>query len=84
MTIIEFISGKITDTEQAIQAREQMEETWRGGSDATWKKVAAFSGLKPTTKADRVATADIQARILVKLRRELELYNRVLDVIKDA
>ncbi len=76
--IQDFIRAKIADVEKSIKGREDMERIWRGGTDEQWKKVAKMNGAKPTTKAERILLAERHARILVKLRHELEMFNGVL------
>lgn len=40
--LVAFIAGKVADAERTLKCREEMERTWRGGTDASWRKVGCF------------------------------------------
>jgi hypothetical protein len=82
--LVEFIKSKIADVEKAIRCREDSERCFRSGTEASWKAAAAMNGAKPMTKAQRLDSAEREYRILIKLRRELEMFNAVLNELSPA
>jgi hypothetical protein len=75
----QFIQSKISAVEHSIRAREQSAATWRRGNNESWRAV----GCKKT-KTQREASADVEERILVKLRTELEMFKAVLEIISPS
>lgn len=73
----EFIQGKLIDAFASLMAREEMEKTWRGGTDESWRAVGCN-----LSKKQRLKDADTHLRIAVKLRREVELFKAVRDAIE--
>jgi hypothetical protein len=84
--IIEFLRGKCMDALADAIAREQSEQTWRGGNDESWKLVAS---LHPSTAANamnkkaRLKEAEIHQRIAAKLRREAEMFKAAFNLLED-
>lgn len=74
--MIEFIEGKLIDAFQSLQCREEMEKAWRGGTDESWSSVGCTH-----TKAQRLKESEIHGRIAIQLRREVELFKAVKDLI---
>jgi hypothetical protein len=68
-----WLREKVTEAEKALRSREQMEESWRTGSEKDWKAAARMSASKTIAKADRFKEAAKHARIAVKCRHELEM-----------
>lgn len=71
-----WLREKVTEAEKALKAREQMEATWRHGTDETWRAVAC-----KMTPAQRLQEANKHARIAVKCRRDLEMFQTVLNIV---
>ena len=81
MTITElfdFVGEKATKVQESVEARKQSEETWRHGTDASWKRAKC-----KMNKAMRLEVADREARILVKLNHELEAYKALLCILHE-
>lgn len=74
--LAEFIKSKMVEVEKAIAAREESSKAWRGGTDKSWKAVGCYK-----SKPDRIAVAEREERILIKLRHELEMFNGVLEIL---
>ncbi len=76
-SIEKWLLAKIAEAERTVTAREQAEATWRSGDDAEW---AAVSKMHPSTRgkpmkaAERLKLAEMEGRILVKCRREVETW----------
>lgn len=87
MNETEFIQEKIREVEKSIKDREQMAKTFRSGTDESWKQANKLNPNKessPMKKADRIAAAQSQDRILVKLWQELKMYDAVLTKLNAA
>lgn len=76
--MVEFIEGKLISAFASLKAREEMERTWRGGTDEMWRAVGCTK-----TKAQRFKEAEMHGRIAAKLRREVELFKAVRDKLKE-
>lgn len=80
-----FILSKIADVKKSIVYREQASACFRSGTDETWKMAAELhpstSG-KPMKKNERRRAAESNERIAIKLRLELEMFNRVLAALQ--
>lgn len=72
--LITWLHVKIAEAEKSLKAREDMELTWRGGTDKSWAAV----GCK-MKKLERIQHADMQGRIAVKCRREVEMFKAILE-----
>ena len=82
--VLGWLRVKLQEAETALVAREQAEDTWRSGDDASWNIAA---GLHPSTvgrtlsKKGRLEMADRQARIAAKIRSEIEIIKTALAAI---
>lgn len=74
--MIEFIEGKLIDSFASLKAREEMEKTWSGGTDETWRAVGCH-----LSKKQRLKDSAMHGRIAIKLRREVELFKAVKDFL---
>ena len=74
---VDFIQDQLVKAFADLKAREQMEQTWRGGDDATWRAVGCTK-----TKRQRIQEADMQGRIAEKKRKEVALFKAVLERLK--
>jgi len=74
--LTEFIQSKIALVEKSIRAREDGAKTWRGGTDKSWRLVGCTKN-----KAQRIACAEMEERIIIKLRHELGMFNQVLEAL---
>lgn len=77
-SLLEFIALKIADVERAIKAREESEKSWRGGTDKAWKAVGCRK-----TKPERIKIAELESRILVRLREEREMFQKVFRALNE-
>lgn len=77
--LIEWLREKIIKAEKDVVAREQSEDTWRGGTNKSWAEVGCR-----LTKAERHERADIEKRIAIKCRREVEMYKSALAIINQT
>jgi hypothetical protein len=75
-TLSEFIQSQIILVSKSIKCREQASKSWRGGTDKSWRAVGCTM-----TKAQRLEVAQREERILVKLRHELESFQRVKEAL---
>lgn len=71
--LCDFVRLKIAEVEQSIKARSQANRAGRGGTDKEWKAVGCTK-----TKAQRIALADIEQKIQIKLERQLSNFNAIL------
>lgn len=79
--LIDWVREKLADAKKSLSAREQMEKTWRGGTDLEWAAAAELHPStrgKPILKADRIKLADSQKRIVAKCRRDVEMFEAIL------
>jgi len=82
--MIAWLVSKLTDAERALKCREQEAVTWREGTDAQWDAAAS---MHPSTKgkslkrAARLVEADRNAKIAIKMRRDVEMYQAVLSFL---
>ena len=75
--LVEFLEGKLIDAFATLKAREEMERTWRGGTDEMWRAVGCTK-----SKAQRLKDADMHARIAAKNRKEVAMFKAVLERLK--
>jgi hypothetical protein len=71
--LLGWLRVKLNEAESALKAREQMEASWRGGTDASWRAV----GCK-LNKLARLNESATHGRIAVKCRREVEMFKAVI------
>jgi hypothetical protein len=76
--LLEWLREKLADAEKAVKAREHMESTWRGGTDKSWAAV----GCK-MTKPQRLKESATHGRILVKCRREVEMFKTAIVMLSE-
>jgi hypothetical protein len=74
---VDFIEGKLIDAAATLHAREEMERTWRGGTDEMWRAVGCNR-----TRAQRLKDADMHGRIAEKNRKEVAMLKAVLERLK--
>ena len=77
--LIAFIESEKKYAESCVKFREDSVKCWRGGTDESWKAVGCRK-----TKAQRLETAAIHGRIAIKMRRRVELFDGVLDVLLNS
>lgn len=77
-----WLRSKLAEAEKALLAREQMEQSWRKGTNAEWEAAAK---MHPTTaneprmtKADRLRESAAQGRMAAKCLRDVEMFRAVL------
>jgi hypothetical protein len=75
--MIAFVRSKIDNVENDIRARQESEKTWRWDTEESWRAV----GCK-MNKKERIATADVEARIIIKLDRQLRMFNAILNELE--
>jgi hypothetical protein len=71
--VILFIRAKILKLENEATAREQMRDVWASGDSMAWTRASCT-----LTKADRLQVSERNARIVLKCRKEIELYQAIL------
>lgn len=76
--LLEFIRSKLVLVEKSIRAREEGAKVWRTGSAKAWKAVGCRK-----TKSQRIALADSEERILIKLLHEKEMLLEINKLITD-
>lgn len=76
--LLKFLGAQLAKAEQSVRAREQMEHTSRGGTNAEWREVAKACGGSYRTKAQRIESAERDKRIGTKNRREVEMFKAVI------
>lgn len=85
--IIEFLAQKRNESKSALSEREQMIKTLESGTSEDWSAAAA---MHPSTigrkfyKADRLKEADLQKRIAVKIRHEIEMFNAAIETLSKS
>ena len=75
--LLGWLVVKLHEAKSALKAREQMEATWRGGTDESWRA----AGCK-MNKAARLKESETHGRIAVKCRREVEMFEATIKAIK--
>lgn len=79
--LTEWLAKKLAEAKKALSAREQMEKTWRSGTDASWDAAAkahpSTADKPPMTKADRLKAAEGQKRIAAKCRIDVEMFTNL-------
>lgn len=73
--LLKWLQVKLADAQKALAAREQGEATWKEGSEKAWKAVGCRK-----TKAERFALGEIEGRIAVKCRHEIEMFQAVIKI----
>ena len=76
LELVGFIESKIDRAEQELRSREEMQTTWRGGTDASWRAVGCRK-----SKAERLEYSKVHQRIANRQRRELEMFKSVLKLL---
>lgn len=76
--MLEWLQKQIEETNRCILAREQSEDTWRNGSEESWKAVC---GSKTPPKAERIKLADREQRIANRYRADFRILNRIFILI---
>ncbi len=75
--LVEFVEDKRADAKKDLTAREQMEASWRGGTDESWR--AAGCKLSRTARLHESA---VQGRIADRKRYEVEMFSKVIESLK--
>ncbi len=82
-----WLQEKLNEAEQSLRSRQQMERTLRSGTDASWALAAKLhpstANNPPFTKEQRIKAAEGQKRISVKCLRDVEMYRRVLALVRE-
>lgn len=73
MTLSEWLHAKLADAEKALKAREDGVSVWKGGTDQSWKAVGCR-----LTRQQRIKQSEMEARIAVKCRRDVEMFKAVI------
>lgn len=76
--LLKFLGEQLAKAEQSVTAREHMERTSRGGTNASWREVADATGIPYLTRAKRTEMAERDKRIGNKNRREVEMFKAVI------
>ena len=76
MNTTEFIQSKIADVEQSIKSREEVAGLLRTATAKEWRE---SGGAK--SKAERMREAEIEAKIIAKLKNELAHYQSLLKIL---
>ncbi len=76
--LLKFLGEQLAKAEQSVRAREQMEQTSRGGTDESWRKVAKMCGGPFLNKSKRLEMAERDKRIGNKNRHEVEMFKAVI------
>jgi hypothetical protein len=76
--MVRFIKDKIVEAEKTLRRRLEMQETWAGGTDASWRAVGSVK-----SKAERLIDSDTHGRIADKNRKELEMLKAIRDHLLD-
>jgi hypothetical protein len=74
--LLGWLRAKLIDAESTLKARMQMEATWRGGTDESWKAV----GCK-TNKAERLKESERHGRIASRCRHDVEMFKAFIAAI---
>ena len=74
--LLAFVKLKRDALVKNIAGREQMRDSWSKGTSAEWRKAKC-----KMTKAQRMEEAGIHARIASAQRREVAMYDAVIDVL---
>lgn len=77
-----WLREQLEKFEHALRCREQAAVTWSGGTNETWKKVAAFDGGRYVPRKKRLATAEKEKRIAVKCRHDVAMCKAVLAIVE--
>lgn len=76
--LLEWLNAQLSKAENALAAREQARETWRGGSSQSWK----LAGCR-LNKSQRLRVAEKEDRISIKCRRDVEMFKVVIAIVSD-
>jgi hypothetical protein len=82
--LIHWLNDKLAEAEKALKWREDEARTWRTGTNAQWASAAAMhpsTAGKSLGKAARLVEADRHARIAVKMRREVQMFQDTLTAL---
>jgi glutamate mutase epsilon subunit len=77
-----WLHEKLEAAEKTLKAREQSEESWRGGNQKEWDAAARMAGMMPMKKSQRIEQAEMQKRIAVKARHEVEMFKVVIEALQ--
>jgi len=72
-----WLRVKLDEAKHSLKCREDMQKTWAGGTDASWRAAGCRD-----SKATRLAHSASHGRIAVKCRREVEMFNATIAAIK--
>lgn len=78
--LLAWLRLKLAEAKHALGAREQSVETWNSGTEEDWK-ITAPRGTKPPNKTERLKLAKSEARIAGWYRRDMELIQRLIEVV---
>ncbi len=80
--VIAWLREQLSAAEKSLRAREQMEQSWKTGTNAEWDAAAK---MHPDTaneprmkKADRMKESAAQGRIAVRCRQDVEMFKLLL------
>lgn len=74
----EWLNAQLAKAEQAVKAREQSEKSWSGGTTAQWREAGCR-----LTKPQRLANAAMETRILVKCRKDVQMWKQVIGMLEE-
>jgi len=79
-----WLRVKLATAESSLKAHIQSEAAWREGDDESWKAAAEMhpsTAGKAMNKTQRLEAADREKRIVVKCRREVEMFKATIKAI---
>jgi hypothetical protein len=83
--LLGWLRGKLADAERTLAAREAAAAVWKSGTDKEWAESAKLhpdtAKEPPLTKAARMENARREERILVKCRRDVEMFKAVISAL---
>lgn len=71
--MLQWLGVQLARAEEALKAREDMQKAWAGGTSASWRA----AGCKKS-KAERLKESEMQGRIAVHCRRNVEMFKAVI------
>jgi len=85
--LLEWLQEKLAQAEKSLRAREQMEKSWKSGTDEEW---TAAAKMHPSTakepvmnKAARLKESQSQGRIAATCRRDVAMYKLAIEAVKN-
>ena len=71
--MLEWLREQLGKADKSLKARQEMGKVWRSGNSKSWLAV----GCK-LNKAQRLKTADMHARISLKVARDVEMIKALI------